>query len=296
MTDNAEIVAQALDRLVARYVFPARAGEIDRTLRPRLARGVYDGLSGPELCEKVTADLQEICPDRHLRLLWSEDPQPTAPQDEDEGRAAFLALLREQNQGIHRFQHLEGNVGHLDVRVIADPETGAAAMGAAMLLVAGTAALVLDLRACRGGSPAGAALWCSHFFADDTHLNDIYDRATDSTRQYWSASHLPGPRYQDRPVYVLTSTDTFSGGEDVAYTLQAHGRAVVVGETSRGGAHPAVRCPLTEHVTVTVPTARTVNAVTGTNWEGTGVVPDLPCPADAALTTAHEAAQRETAS
>lgn len=82
-----------------------------------------------------------------------------------------------------------------------------------MELVAHTSALILDLRECRGGSPEGAAMWCSYFFPDDqVHLNDIYERSTGSTRQYWTASHLPAPRYLDRPVYVLTSAITFSGG------------------------------------------------------------------------------------
>ncbi|MFF4180632.1 S41 family peptidase [Streptomyces sp. NPDC001750] len=182
---------------------------------------------------------------------------------------------------------LEGNIGHLDIGRIADAGEGARMIGAAMELVAHTNALILDLRECRGGSPEGAAMWCSYFFPDDqVHLNDIYERSTDSTRQYWTASHLPAPRYLDRPVYVLTSAITFSGGEDVAYTLQAHGRAVLVGETTRGGAHPTVRHPVTEHITVTVPTARTISTVTGTNWEGVGVVPDLAAPSEQALDVA----------
>lgn len=135
-------------------------------------------------------------------------------------------------------------------------------------------------------------MWCSYFFHDDqVHLNDIYERTTGVTRQFWTIAHLPAPRYADRPVYVLTSAITFSGGEDVAYTLQAHGRAVLVGETTRGGAHPTDRHVVTEHILVTVPTARTVNSVTGTNWEGVGVVPDVPVPADQALDTALKAAR-----
>ncbi|MFF0153469.1 S41 family peptidase [Micromonospora sp. NPDC005203] len=122
---------------------------------------------------------------------------------------------------------------------------GAAAIGAAMQLVALSAALILDLRACSGGTPEGAAMCCSYFFRDDqVHLDDFYERSTGATRQFWTTAHLPAPRYADRPVHVLTSAMTFSGGEDVAYTPQAHGRAVVVvGETTRGGAHPTARHP-----------------------------------------------------
>ncbi|MEU9116479.1 S41 family peptidase [Streptomyces sp. NPDC048483] len=139
-------------------------------------------------------------------------------------------------------------------------------------------------------------MWCSYFFPDDqVHLNDFYERSTGATRQYWTAAQLPAPRYLDRPVYALTSAVTFSGGEDVAYTLQAHGRAMTVGEVTRGGAHPTARHAVTEHITVTVPTARTINAVTGTNWQGVGVRPDLATSAERALEVAREDAQRRAA-
>ncbi|MGW3635918.1 S41 family peptidase [Streptomyces sp. NPDC005122] len=289
MLTTTEILDRALTRITAGYVFPERAVEVDAAIRRRLAGGEYEGLSGPALCDVATAHLQEACPDKHLRLLWQDEPQSLEPADEDEGRAAFLELLRAENQGIRRFEHLEGNVGYLDVRLIADAGQGARAIAAAMELVAHTAALVLDLRECRGGSPEGAAMWCSYFFPDDqVHLNDMYDRTTDSTRQYWTTSHLPAPRYLDRQVYVLTSSTTFSGGEDVAYTLQAHERAMLVGESTRGGAHPTARYPVTSHITVTVPIGRTISTVTGTNWEGVGVTPDLAVPADQALEAARK--------
>lgn len=197
---------------------------------------------------------------------------------------------------MRRVEWLDGGVALVGVRYIPAADEGAAVVGAAMQLAAHSSALVLDLRACRGGAPEGAAMWCSYFFPDDqVHLNDIYDRTTGATRQYWTAAHLPAPRYLDRPVYVLTSAITFSGGEDVAHTLQAHGRAVLVGETTRGGAHPTDRHMVSEHVQVTVPAARTVSTVTGGNWEGVGVVPDVPVPADQALDAALRAIAVRTA-
>ncbi|MFB6615362.1 S41 family peptidase [Streptomyces sp. NPDC085524] len=291
MPTNEHIVEQALARITAGYVFPDKTAAIDEAIRTRIASGAYEGLDDRELCEAVTAHLQEVCPDKHLRLLWTEEPQSLEPVDDDGGEAAFLSLLRAENQGIRRVERLDGNIGLIELRRIATAIEGASAIGAAMQLVAGTSALILDLRACLGGSPEGAALWNSHFFPDgDVHLHDIYERATDSTRQFWTSAHLPGPRYADgRPVYVLTSGITFSGGEDVAYTLQTHGRAVVVGATTRGGAHPTARHPVAEHVLVTVPAARSISAVTGTNWEGVGVVPDVQVPADEALAAALKA-------
>ncbi|MDX6761504.1 S41 family peptidase [Streptomyces sp. F8] len=282
-----EIIERALERIGAGYVFPEKTAAIDAAVRRRLAAGAYDGLDERALCETVTADIQQVCPDQHLRLLWSEEPQSMEPEDQDAGKAAFLALLRAENHGVRQVERLDGGVALVDLRLISTADEGAAVIGAAMQLAALSSALVLDLRECRGGSPEGAAMWCSYFFPDDqVHLNDIYERSTGTTRQYWTTAHLPAPRYLDRPVYVLTSARTFSGGEDVAYTLQAHGRAVVVGETTRGGAHPTDRHAVGEHVLVAVPTARTVSTVTGGNWEGVGVVPDIPVPAGQALGTA----------
>ncbi|MEV7417434.1 S41 family peptidase [Streptomyces sp. NPDC089919] len=292
MLTNEEIIERALERIGAGYVFPEKVAAVEAAVRERAAAGAYRELAGPELCAAVTADLQEVCPDKHLRLMWVEEAQSLEPADEDGGEAAFRALLRAENHGVLRVEQLEGNIGLIELRLITTAVDGAAVIGAAMQLVAGSSALVLDLRRCRGGSPEGAAMWNSYFFPDDqVHLNDIYSRSTDSTRQYWTAGHLPAPRYPDRPVYVLTSATTFSGGEDVAYTLQAHGRAVVVGETTRGGAHPTARHPVSEHVLVTVPTARSINTVTGTNWEGVGVRPDVAVPADEALEAALKAAR-----
>ncbi|WP_354643346.1 S41 family peptidase [Kitasatospora camelliae] len=288
MTTTQEILDVALAKIGEGYVFPERAAEVDRAIRERLAAGEYDGLAGPELCTRVTADFQEVCPDKHLRLLWQDEPQSLTEQEsEEESRARWAAIYRADNYGIRRVEQLDGNIGYLDIRSIPDAVEGGRAFAAAMELVAVTDALVIDLRKCRGGSPDGVALWCSYLFPDgEVHLNDIYERATDSTRQFWTVAHLPAPRYLDRPVYVLTSGFTFSGGEEIAYNLQTQKRATLVGETTRGGAHPTDWMPVTEHISVTVPAARSINPVTGTNWEGVGVVPDLPVPADDALDTA----------
>ncbi len=195
--------------------------------------------------------------------------------------------------GIHRVERLDGDVGYLDLHGVAHPEDGGRAIAAAMELVAGTGALIIDLRHNHGGSPDGVVFWLSYLFPDaQTHLNDIFDAGTGETKQFWTLAHLPGDRYLDRPVYVLTSQETFSGGEDFAYSLQAQGRAEVIGETTGGGAHPTTGALVTPTLVVLIPFARSVNPVTGTNWEGTGVTPDVAVPADEAFGVAYGKALR----
>jgi C-terminal processing protease CtpA/Prc len=148
-----------------------------------------------------------------------------------------------------------------------------------MELVAGTYALIIDMRHNGGGAPEGVVFWCSYLFdGEPTHLNDIFRADTGETRQFWTLPYVPGTRYPDPPVYVLTSERTFSGGEDLCYTLQALGRAQVIGETTGGGAHPTRPFPVSPAVHIGIPFARAVNPVTGTNWQGTGVVPDVAVP------------------
>ncbi|HEX8627974.1 MAG TPA: S41 family peptidase [Catenuloplanes sp.] len=285
-----QVIDEALAVLCDRYIFADKAAAAAGAIRARRDAGEYAGLSEDALATRLTAELFEVCSDRHLRVRVREVDVQTA-LTEAEVDSAWLERLRLDNYGVARVERLAGNVGYLDLRQVADADVGAPAIAAAMTLVAHTHALIIDLRRCRGGAPNGVTFWNSYLFPDDeTHLNDIYYGATGQTRQFWSLAHLPGERYLDRQVYVLTSDQTFSAGEEFCYNLKAQGRATLVGQTTRGGAHPTEVFPLTPTLEITVPTARSINPVTGTNWEGTGVEPDVAVPADGALTVAYRRA------
>ena len=179
------------------------------------------------------------------------------------------------------------------MRRVAVPANAGPAISAAMELVAGTYALIVDLRHNGGGAPEGVAFWCSYLLTEQpTHLNDIFHADTGETRQFWALPYVPGTRYLDRPVYVLTSSHTFSGGEDFCYTLQALGRAKLIGQTTGGGAHPTRGTPISPAVHIGIPFARSINPITGTNWQGTGVVPDIAVPEAEACDVAYALALR----
>jgi peptidase S41-like protein len=305
-----EIVTAALALLRANYVFPELAGQAATAIEARLAAGEYDDLDEITLTELVTRHLREACDDKHLALrLGGGPPGPPPGRDKPEGpmgpkgpeepkdpQARRLEMRnrgRLDNFGIRRVERLDGNVGYLDVRRVAMPANAGPAISAAMELVAGTYALIIDLRHNGGGAVDGVVFWCSYLFDErPTHLNDIFHADTGETRQFWVLPYVPGTRYTDKPVYVLSSSHTFSGGEDFCYTLQALGRATVIGETTGGGAHPTRPFPISPAVHIAVPFARSVNPVTGTNWQGTGVVPDVAVPEDQARDVAYARALR----
>jgi C-terminal processing protease CtpA/Prc len=176
-----------------------------------------------------------------------------------------------------------------------DEDEAREAIAAQMSEVAGADALLIDLRENHGGRPDTVALVASYLFdAAPVHLNDMYLRDSASTKQYWTVRDLRGTRYGGKkPVYVLTSHRTFSGGEELAYDLQCLHRAQVVGETTGGGANPGDFRELDDWFRVFVPNGRPINPITKTNWEGVGVAPDIPVSADAALDEAHRRALRD---
>jgi C-terminal processing protease CtpA/Prc len=290
--ETAPVVEALIERLDEGYVLSERAAEAASLLRARLAEGSYDLPLGPEFCRRASGDLLDATGDKHLRLLWHEAPQ-TSGRGEEQFAADLLEQFKLENQGVRRVERLEGNVGVIALSIIPPAALAGASIVAVMRLVQDTHALILDLRETRGGSPDGVALLASFLFPDgDVHLNDVVQGAQGPRRQYWTSAYVPGPRYLDRPVYVLTSSTTFSGGEELAYDLQVLGRAIVIGEVTRGGAQPSAVVSLSEQVELRLPVARTVNPVTGGNWEGAGVQPDIPATAADALEVARQAALR----
>jgi len=293
-----DIVTRALALLRENYVFPDQAERIAAEIGARLAAGDYDDLDEIALTERLTEHLQAASEDKHLRVRLGGGPSPRrngpGPRRESADPSRDRAdRARLDNFGIRRIERLDGNIGYLDLQRVASPENAGPAVAAAMELVAGTSALIIDLRRNGGGSPDGVVLWCSYLFPEEpTHFNDIFDANTGETRQFWSYPYLPGSRYLDRPVYVLTSSRTFSGGEDLCYTLQSLGRAEVIGETTGGGAHPTRPFRISAAVHIGITHARSISPVTGTNWQGTGVVPDTPTPADQAYDVAYAKALR----
>ena len=308
-----DIVVRALALLRENYVFPELAGLVAAAVETRLAAGEYDNLDEITLTELLTSHLQDATGDKHLAVRLGGGPGPRRgprperggperddpegqdgkPVDHEARRLKMRQMGRLDNFGIHRVERLDGNIGYLDLRRVPLPENAGPAIAAAMELVSGTYALIIDLRFNGGGSPHGVAFWCSYLLREEpVHLNDIFHADTGETRQFWSLPYLPGSRYLDRPVYVLTSSRTFSGGEDFAYTLQALHRAELIGETTGGGAHPTRPFPISSAVHIAIPFARSISPVTGTNWQGTGVIPDTPVPTDEAYNVAYGKALR----
>ena len=265
-------------------MLPVTGERAAERLRLRAADGAYDDLAGPPaLAAALSADLQDVAHDLHLRVIHHPDGVP--PTDEPEAYDAYWReVARTTAGGMRGVERLAGNVAHVRVGPVLPPAVASwDAVSAAMALVADADALVLDVRECRGGDPDTVCLLVSHLVGHEpVRLVDVESRV-EGVRQRWT--HPVGTRRfgPDKPLVVLTSAATFSGGEEVAFDVRLLGRGQVVGERTRGGANPREGFAVHPELELAVPVARARSPRDGSSWEGVGVVPDVECRADEAL-------------
>ena len=289
-SDRSAIVQTLVTKIGANYIEPAVAERVGLSISSKHAKGGYaSAASAQALSEALAKDLREFSGDKHFgasvvegfREITGTNLPSRAKMEEWRDQSA------RRGYEIQKIENLPGNVGYIELRAFGLPEFVGPAYTAAMSILAGTDALIIDLRRNGGGSPASVAYLMTHFFplGDNRHLTDIYNRPENTTSQFWTVPTV-AQRY-DKPVYVLTSGRTFSAGEDFAYGIQAQKRGTLVGETTGGGSNPVGWYSLGHDIAVAIPTSRTINFITQTNWEHVGVKPDIAVPAAQALQTAH---------
>ncbi len=293
---RAEVVEALASALRENYVFPDTAETVAVELTERINSGTYDSATtASSFADALNEDLRSVGNDRHFRLLYAPN-RPSRQRRGDGGPPTAEQVEQEEERtarygfGIAGVRRMPGNIGYMDVRAFMRPEFVAPAYEAAMKLLSGSDAVIVDLRSNGGGDPQSVAQLMSHFFArgDERHINSIYNRPRDQTREFWTNPTVE-TRYTGT-VYILTSGYTFSGGEEFAYDMQTQERGTLIGETTGGGANPGGSVPLAHGFVAFVPSGRAINPVTGTNWEHVGVKPDRDVPATEALASAYKSA------
>ena len=276
------------------YVDGPLAKQMSDAITAYLRSGAYDKITdGDEFAARLHKDLEDISHDRHLRVDFSPFKMPPMGLPSPEDEAHFHQQMEHDNCAFDKLEILPNNIGYIRFNGFMDASFCGPTVVAAMGFVAHTDALIFDIRNNGGGQPAMVTMIASFLFDRPTHLIDIYNRKEDTTTQNWTLSYLPGPRLTKQPVFVLTSKRTFSGAEEFAFDLKNQKRATIVGETTGGGAHPVAPHIVADYFMVGVPFAKSLDPVTKTNWEGTGVAPDVSVAADDALETAEKLANEK---
>jgi hypothetical protein len=283
--ERTRLVGEIGRQLDAHYVFPEVGARMAAAVRDRAAHGAYDGASAKDFARMVTTDMRDVSHDRHAMLEWTP---PGAGDADDQVWEAKMAKNR-RTSGFTSVERRAGNVAYVVLDSFESPDGARAAVAKHMTDVADAEALIFDLRQNSGGDPDSVALVASYVFdRAPVHLNDLFWRDDGSTEQYFTQRDVAGTRFgAQKPVFIVTSHDTFSAGEEFAYDLQCLHRAEIVGEVTKGGAHPVARQKLSPLFMLRVPTGRAINPITKTNWEGVGVKPDVMVESALAPRTAH---------
>jgi hypothetical protein len=300
-------IVEALAREVAsQHAVPEKGARTAHYLRTQHRRGAYNNITdGASFAARLTSDMEAGSGDKHLQVFFSETPQqwiPAPPADDtertrrldQEGQSSAL-----DNHGFAHAEVLPGNVGYIRLTRLARADLGGEAADAAMQFVRNADALVLDLRSAGGGDPTMAALLMGYLTGPNPQLMATSNFRSGRVVQYWTPGSLSGRRHpwQSKPVYLLTSENTFSAGEYLPFVLKLRGRATVVGEKTGGGAYGGHTVPLSPHYAAWISISRPVVPGAEGDWEARGVAPDVAAPAEHALGIAQAAilAQRAAA-
>jgi hypothetical protein len=288
--DKKMLIDSLCKRLSIFYVSAEKATEITKTLQNNLQNGLYDKLSNPVLfAEKVNEEMRKISKDKHLNLAF--DPVGIATQVQStqnnalENLRKYESQIRRQSYGLKEIKMLEGNIGYFRIDEFVSPAYSAENTITALNFLATSNAIILDMRYSKGGDVALIQVIISQLYKKDTtiHLNNFYHRASNTSSSLFTIANLKGTKMPNIPVYVLISKNTFSAAEALAYNLQSLHRATIVGEVSAGGANAGNTEILTNLFSLFLPTEKTINPITGTNWEGVGVIPDVKIEAEKAV-------------
>lgn len=274
-----EIVAQLSDQLRERYVYPEVGEKGASEITAAVASGAYDQVTEmPAFTARLTDDLRNAMHDKHLTVFFA---------DASARPAARIASMPVGEAGIIRAERLKDGIGFLEIFGFANPWAFKPALDRTMAGLKGSRALILDLRRNGGGDPASVSYLVSYLLpaGKPIEINSIVTRKAGTTyyiRKPFFSEPTPFS-LAGVPIYILTSGKTFSGGEELAYNVQALKLGTVVGEVTGGGANPGERVTIGGGVMAFIPTSRAQNPVTGSNWEGRGVQPDVEVPAEDAL-------------
>lgn len=286
--ERASLIDSIAVLLETRFVLIERAAAFADSLRARQASGAYDRLTSPAaFAEAVTADLREITGDAHclMRVIESSDVGEEV-QSALHHPVRYFRLGQREHLGFTKLEWLEGHIGYLDLRRFYPISESRDMVDGTMRFLAGADAVIIDLRENGGGAGEGLVYWSRYFLPPSTQLTSYYARESEFLTEFWTVREVGGPLLQDVPLFLLTGERTFSAAEMFAYDLQVYGRATLVGGVTGGGGSSVDLYLLGDGFEIYLSSERAINPVTGTGWEGVGVVPDVLVPTESALDTA----------
>lgn len=294
--EKQQVIEIAAEKLSKNYVFPDTARKYADHLRKRLKSGAYNEIKSPvEFAQALKADLHSIYHDKHLSVNYNPGLEQAMANTGQGGHGAPNPNMEKKSNAAFRNVHIKpGNIGYVRFDGFsALTENTKRVIDQAFGFVLHADALIIDLRYNGGGDPRTVQYISNYLFNAPTHINSLYQRDRDTTIHF--VTSVITPNMSETPVYVLTSNNTFSAAEEFTYNLKSLKRAVIIGEATKGGAHPVRSFPTAHGIILNIPFARAINPITKTNWEAVGIAPDINAPFFSALDVAYAKALAQLA-
>jgi len=283
-------IAAARRILAERYVLPEMATKLDRGLATAEASGAFRGLRGGALAERLNAEMHKITADVHLQMLYAPDMAARLEASVVDGAAGagrdevLDRQLRRSNAGVRKLEVLPGNIRYLAYDFFGwGTPVANQALATAMEFLRHGDAIIIDLRNNAGGSTYAEAEMASYFLPPHTRLTrfEIRGEAGEVTETSAAPFSLAG-----KPMFVLIGPATVSGAEWFATHASTFGFGALVGERTRGGGYTVRFVPLPGGYVLNVSVGRALDAKTGLDLEGVGVMPGIAVGQDNALAAA----------
>lgn len=289
------------DELEKAFVFPEQGRAYAAMLRKNVAAGRYAAVAGDEAAKLMTADLQAVAPDGHLRVSKIAEEAKDGPD-----KPAAGALTRPKYPPlIEQPGWIAPGIAFIRINAFMPDEAETAEVAQFMADHADARAIIFDIRTHRGGGLDQMNVIFPWLFADEIRLVTMAMRRSveekhgtpfrdddrtmrklagtpqETVREHWALPNAD-TRLRDAKVYLLTSRRTGSAAEHFALAMKHTGRGKLVGSNTAGANHFGGGIPLPGGFEAFMPVGRTYDPVTGKDWEGDGVAPDIAvAPADA---------------
>ena len=277
-----QVIEKAFSLLKENYVFPEKVASMEKVVTEKQANGEYSKLlTAHAFLKQLNTDLETLGNDRHLNIFY--DPirvkqinlESKNTSTKPAFNTEFLERAKFENYMVRKAERLEGNVGYLKLDLFVDIQLSKPTLVSAMNFLSNSSALIIDLRQNGGGNASTVNFLLNYFLPDSTLVGHFTSRVTKTTTKlYMQHDEVVQKFSDDVALYILVAKRTSSAAEAFAYTLQAFKRAIIIGDTTNGEANPGYAYSVNKDMWMMIPTSINTNAVTKTNWQGVGVIPD----------------------
>lgn len=274
------VVMKVAKHLKDSYVFEKEGQLYYDGLVKELEKKIFDDIKSPgSLASLITDSLDEVFYDAHLSVGYyppraGEKAAEELPEALKHKR--WLAQKQKENWGFEELKFLEDGLAYTKINYFDGSPQAFEKAVAMMGYIDGCTGLVIDLRTTWGGDGRMGLFLSSYFIPGrERWLLSHVNRSEGKNNQEWSLPFVPGKKQEKIPVYLLVSSRTFSAAEAFAYAMKSIDRAVLIGETTGGGAHAGTYKPLGHHLQLFLPAGQILSPITKTNWEGKGVKPHI---------------------